>query len=113
MSALVNLGVLSMLFTAWFTMRAYTLTDKEVADGGQTRRQSIIEAWVNIAIGFSINFVVNLYLLPMVGAKFTLMENLWLGWIYTGISIVRSYTIRRWFNARIQHFAASAAERLS
>ena len=33
-----------------------------------------------------------------------------LGAIYTGISIARSYAVRRWFNARIATAAARLAE---
>jgi hypothetical protein len=91
---LTTLGFASFLFVAGFTARAY----RNNSGIGQTPRGAIIEAWLNIAVGFSVNFVANLFLLPLVGASFTAMENFWLGWIYTAISIVRSYAIRRWFN---------------
>lgn len=111
MSTLTTLGMLSAILVIWFTW--WTYTGGDVAGGGQSRRESIIEAWTNIAIGFTINFAVNIFLLPLVGAHFGFMENIWLGWTYTAISIIRSYTVRRWFNARIHNFAARAAERLS
>jgi hypothetical protein len=91
---LTTLGIASFLFVAGFTARAY----RNNSGIGQTPRGAIIEAWLNIAVGFSVNFVANLFLLPLVGASFTAMENFWLGWTYTAISIVRSYAIRRWFN---------------
>lgn len=110
MSLLTALGLASLLFTAAFTWCAYMGNE---SGGGQSRRESIIEAWANICAGFSVNFVANLLLLPLVGAHFSLLDNLWLGWVYTAISIVRSYTIRRWFNDRIHRFAARAAQRIS
>lgn len=110
MTLLTTLGIASMSFTAAFTWRAYQGPDTGT---GQTRRQSIIEAWANIVFGFSINYIANLLLLPLVGISPTLVENFWLGWIYTAVSIVRQFALRRWFNARIHTFAATAARRLS
>lgn len=75
----------------------------------QTRLGSFIEAWINVAIGFGINFIANLCIFPLFGFHITLSENLVLGLLYTLISVVRSYCIRRWFNERIRR----AAERLA
>lgn len=97
MSILVPLGLLSFVFVAIFTWRAYT----RAPGPGQSPRSAIIEAWANIAVGFSINFAANLLILPLVGATLTPGSNFWLGWIYTAVSIVRQYAIRRWFNAHL------------
>jgi hypothetical protein len=111
MSLLTTLGMASMLLTAVFTWRAYYRVD--TGAGPQTARQAIIEAWANIVIGFSINYSMNLVILPLVGIAPTLAQNFWLGWVYTAVSIVRQYALRRWFNDRIHTFAARAARRLS
>ena len=67
-------------------------------------RESLMEAWTNITIGFSINYTANLFFLPMVGAVaasgFTMASNFWLGWIYTAISFVRQMLVRRYYNWR-------------
>lgn len=105
MSTLELLGVASMLFTAWFTVRAV----RSAPGVGQSPRSAIIEAWFNLVIGFSINFFANMLLLPLVGANITPSQNFWLGWVYTSISIVRQYAIRRWFNSMLH----TAALRLS
>lgn len=110
MAPLITIGVTCMAFTAAFTWRAYTGGE---GIGAQTRRESIIEAWANILVGFSINYAMNLVILPLVGIVPTLAQNFWLGWIYTAVSIVRQYALRRWFNDRIHNFAARAARRLS
>lgn len=74
----------------------------------QTRLGSLIEALMNILIGFSINFVANMLILPAAGfVTLTAETNFYLGVAYTAISLVRSYVIRRWFNARL-HAAAQA-----
>jgi hypothetical protein len=66
---------------------------------GQSKRHSFIEAWINILVGFSITFVANLLIFPLFGFHISLLANFWMGVIYTGISLVRSYFIRRYFNA--------------
>jgi hypothetical protein len=67
----------------------------------QTRRGSFIEALINVAIGFSINYLANLIIFPMFGMHISLQDNVILGLVYTGISVARSYAIRRWFNGMI------------
>jgi len=100
-STLNLLAIASFVFVVMFTWRAYVAHPSL----GQSPRSAIIEAWINIGLGFGVNFVANVWLLPLVGAHFTHAENFALGWVYTAISIVRTYTIRRWFNARVHRAA--------
>lgn len=99
---LVFLGVCSILIVICFTLAAVYGPDHGF---GQSRRASMVEAYFNIAIGFAINFTANLVFLPLVGVHVTMSENLWLGAIYTSVSVVRSYVIRRWFNGRLRQAA--------
>lgn len=79
----------------------------------QTRLGSFIESWVNVVIGFGINFVANLLILPAFGfTSLTVATNVYIGLIYTAVSVVRSYAIRRWFNARLHAAAMKLAGRL-
>jgi len=71
----------------------------------QTRLGSFIEACINIVIGFVINFCMNLIILPLFGFHITLLDNFYMGLLYTNVSIVRSYVIRRWFNSMIHNTA--------
>lgn len=65
----------------------------------QTKLGSLAEAWANIAIGFTINFCANLVILPLFGfTSLTAGKNFLIGVAYTGISLARSYVLRRWFN---------------
>lgn len=75
----------------------------------QTRLGSLYEAIINVVIGFSINYFANLAIFPLFGFHISPGANFVMGLIYTAISIARSYTIRRWFNARLQ----AAAQRLA
>ena len=64
----------------------------------QTRRGSLVEAWANIVVGFTINFFANLLIFPLFGMHISPGDNFIMGLIYTVISLVRSYVLRRWFN---------------
>ncbi len=64
----------------------------------QTKLGSITEAWANIAVGFSINYCANLLIFPLFGMHISPGANFLMGLIYTAISLVRSYVLRRWFN---------------
>lgn len=79
----------------------------------QTRLGSFIEACINVAIGFSINFVANLLILPLIGFHISVSQNLFIGVLYTVISVCRSYVIRRWFNSRLHKTAELLAGRVS
>lgn len=65
---------------------------------GQTRLGSWLEAWANIVIGFAINWVANLIVLPMFGFDITPGDAFHMGLVFTAISLVRSYYLRRMFN---------------
>lgn len=67
---------------------------------GQTRRGSLLESLFNLLVGYSINFTANLLIFPLFGWNISTRENLTLGVLYTGISLVRSYGLRRLFNWR-------------
>jgi hypothetical protein len=75
----------------------------------QSRLGSFIEAWINVLIGFGINWVANLAILPLFGFAVTGAQAAGMGVIFTVISVVRSYAIRRWFNARIHQAATKLA----
>ena len=75
----------------------------------QTRLGSLIEAIINVVIGFTINFAANMLIFPMFGFHITPGANIALGLIYTVISVARSYCVRRWFNARLHRMASAVA----
>ena len=67
----------------------------------QTRLQSLIEAMVNVAIGMVISVLLSLVAYPAFGHAFTLAQNIGITVIFTVASILRSYVVRRWFNAAL------------
>jgi hypothetical protein len=67
----------------------------------QSRADSFMESLTNVAIGFGINFAANVLILPAVlGVPVHLAELGLIGLLYTVISVVRSYALRRAFNGR-------------
>ena len=79
----------------------------------QTRIGSLIEVSINIAIGFAINWIANLAILPLYGFQITGSQAFSMGLIFTVISVARGYVIRRWFNARLQRTAQRMAAAVS
>ncbi len=92
---LITIALLCIALTAVNTFYAAL---KKSNTPGQTVRHSIIEAWSNVAIEFGINYVANLLVLPLAGHNVTYSEAFWIGCIFTGISVVRSFWLRRAFN---------------
>lgn len=68
--------------------------------GGQTMRESMLETWTNIAIGFGINYAANMVVLPLAGLPVSATGAFQIGVIFTAISVVRSFGIRRFYNYR-------------
>ena len=66
----------------------------------QTKRQSAIESLTSTTIGIIIGIVLNLTILPIFGYPVSLSDSLWISVIFTAISVIRSYIIRRWFNSK-------------
>jgi hypothetical protein len=64
----------------------------------QTKLGSLVEAWANIAVGFSINWCANMVVLPMFGFNLSGGVAFQIGLVFTAISLARQYVLRRWFN---------------
>jgi hypothetical protein len=65
----------------------------------QTKKGSAVEAALNTAIGWGINYYANLVVLPWFGFNVTYGQAFWIGVIFTFISLARSYLLRRLFNS--------------
>lgn len=66
---------------------------------GQSRRASLLEAFANILLGFGISSLANWLLLPLWGFSVSPSAALEIGLLFTLISLLRSYFLRRLFNA--------------
>ena len=75
----------------------------------QSRLQSLIESLMNIMIGYCVALASQLAIFPLFDIHVSLETNIWIGVWFTAISLVRSYVIRRWFNARLHKAAIKMA----
>ena len=66
---------------------------------GQSRLMSVVEAVANVCVGFGLAVLTQLIALPWFGVHMTMNENITLGGIFTAVSVVRSYALRRLFEA--------------
>lgn len=79
----------------------------------QSKLGSLIESIVNIMIGLIIALLSQLVVFPLVGIHdVAFSTNLEIAAYFTAISLVRSYVIRRWFNARLHRASYSIASRI-
>ena len=64
----------------------------------QTKLQSMIESWVNILVGYVLALLAQIIIFPLYGMEVNLSGNLQIGTIFTVLSMIRSYSLRRIFN---------------
>ena len=64
----------------------------------QTKKQSFVEACVQTLVAFTISVLIQPHLYALWGFHITLADSAVLAGIFTLISLVRSYIIRRMFN---------------
>jgi hypothetical protein len=61
---------------------------------------SLIEAIANVAVGFALAVAAQIVVFPWFGLHASLGENLTIGALFTEISLLRSYALRRLFEQR-------------
>ena len=65
----------------------------------QSKKHSFIESLINVFIGYSVAVFSQLIIFPFFNIHIPLSDNLLIGMWFTIISIIRSYLVRRVFNA--------------
>ena len=65
---------------------------------GQKKRHSLIETLINVTIGYFIALGTQIIVFPWFNIEVTYKEQFLIGMIFTIVSIVRGYFIRRLFN---------------
>lgn len=63
----------------------------------QSRAMSFIEAIANVAVGYGVAVATQIVVFPWFGLQTTMAENIAMGGIFTVVSILRSYSLRRLF----------------
>ena len=63
----------------------------------QSLWMSLLESIANVVVGYVVAVGAQLVVFPLFGMHATLRENLMIGLIFTGVSLVRSFLLRRVF----------------
>lgn len=66
----------------------------------QSKRQSLIETLTSVFVGWLIGVILNLTILPLFDYNITVVDSLWVSLIFTVVSVIRGYVIRRTFNSK-------------
>ena len=66
----------------------------------QSKRESMIETLTSVFVGWLIGVILNLIVLPLFDYNITVVDSLLVSLIFTVISVVRGYLIRRFFNSK-------------
>ncbi len=64
----------------------------------QSRLMSLVEAMANVAVGYGVAVATQVVVFPRFGLDATLAENMAIGAIFTLVSLLRSYLLRRLFD---------------
>ena len=64
----------------------------------QCKKHSIFEALTSTAIGYAIAVLTQIVVFPLFDMQVSINDNLSIGAIFTIVSVIRSYVIRRIFN---------------
>ncbi|WP_300586249.1 hypothetical protein [Marivita sp.] len=63
----------------------------------QSRRLSLLEAVTNVVVGYALAVLTQLIVFPWFGLTASLQDNLAIGAAFVGVSLIRSYVLRRVF----------------
>jgi len=64
----------------------------------QSRTMSGLESVANVAVGYGIALLTQVVVFGALEIPVSLDQNLWIGAVFTVVSLVRSYVMRRIFN---------------
>ena len=73
----------------------------------QSRWMSLMEATTNIVVGYGLAVLTQMLVFPLFGLRVSLGENLGIGAAFTVVSLVRSFALRRAFNALLVRSAGT------
>lgn len=65
----------------------------------QSRRMSLVESLTNVGVGYGVAVATQIAVFPLFGLHVSLSDNLAIGALFTIVSVIRSYVVRRLFEA--------------
>ena len=79
----------------------------------KSRLMSLVESLANVLVGYGVAVATQMAVFPLFGLTVTVTENLLIGLIFTVVSIVRGYALRRSFEALRVRQSAIASSTIS
>ena len=70
---------------------------------GQSKLESLIESAINTGLGFLVAMVTQILIYPLFDIDVTMGDQSLLALIFTAMSLVRGYIVRRYFNTYFKH----------
>lgn len=64
----------------------------------QTKKYSLIESITNTFVGFVVSLLIQLIIYPTMGIPVTFSQNIVITFVFTFVSFLRGYIVRRMFN---------------
>lgn len=66
----------------------------------QTKKQSLKETIISTFIGLAVSLITQILIFPLYGLEVSFNQNIQITIIFTVVSILRGYLIRRFFNKK-------------
>ena len=70
---------------------------------GQSKIESLIESIINTSLGFLVALITQILIYPLFDIDVTMGDQALLALIFTAVSLVRGYVVRRYFNTYFKH----------
>ena len=64
----------------------------------QSRLGSVVESVVNVLVGYGVAVGAQIAIFPLFGVNLPVSDNMLIGLLFTAVSLVLSYALRRLFN---------------
>ncbi len=66
----------------------------------RTRKSSFSESLANVVVGYVLSILAQVIVFPLLGIYVPFKGSLTIGVVLTVVSIIRSYSISRWYNRK-------------
>ena len=70
---------------------------------GQSKIESLIESIINTSLGFLVALITQILIYPLFDIEVSFGDQTLLALIFTAVSLVRGYVVRRYFNTYFKH----------
>ena len=70
---------------------------------GQSKIESLIESIINTSLGFLVALITQILIYPIFDIEVSFGDQTLLALIFTSVSLVRGYIVRRYFNTYFKH----------